>query len=31
MERHNLLSRSVKYAPEMCLTNPQQNSVLHLS
>lgn len=35
MERHikniNLLTRSVKYALEMCLTNPQQNSVLQLS
>lgn len=27
----NLLTRSVNDALEMCLTNPQQNSVLHLS
>ena len=35
MERNikniNLLTRSVNDALEMCLTNPQQNSVLHLS
>ena len=27
----NLLTRSVNDALEMCLTNPQQKSVLHLS